>query len=240
MFGRTKIAQLVAEFLGTAVLSLAVYTIVARTSFPLFSGMAAGGVLALWIMSVGTISGSHINPAVTFGLWTTRKIGTLKAIAYIAAQMLGGLAAWQLMNYYLGRDLTSLVTGGFEWKIFIAEAVGAAVFTFGVASSVFQAYENSKNAAVQGISLFVGILASSLAANAVLNPAVAVGIQSWSWTYAVAPLAGALVGMNLYAYVFAPVFKRGAPTAVSPRSTRTATAAKAKTKRPATTPRKRK
>lgn len=238
MFGRTKIAQLVAEFLGTAVLSLAVYTIVARTSFPLFSGMAAGGVLALWIMSVGSISGSHINPAVTFGLWTTRKIGTLKAIAYIAAQMLGGLAAWQLMNYYLGRDLTSLVTGGFEWKIFIAEAVGAAVFTFGVASSVFQAYENSKNAAVQAIALFVGILASSLAANAVLNPAVAVGIQSWSWTYAVAPLAGALVGMNLYAYVFAPVFKRGDPTAVSPRSARTATAAKAKAKRPATKKRK--
>lgn len=220
MFGRTKIAQVLAEFLGTAVLSMAVYTIIARTSFPLFSGMAAGGVLALWIMSVGAISGSHINPAVTFGLWTTRKIGTLKAITFIAAQMLGGLAAWQLMNYYLGRDLTSLVTGGFEWKIFVAEAVGAGVFTFGVASSVFQTVENSKKAAIQGISLFVGILAASLASNALLNPAVALGVQSWSWTYAVAPLAGALVGMNLYAYVFAPAVT-GSKASVAASSTST-------------------
>ncbi len=220
MFGRTKIAQLLAEFLGTAVLSMAVYTIVARTSFPLFSGMAAGGVLAVWIMSVGNISGSHINPAVTFGLWTTRKIGTLKAISYIVAQILGGLAAWQLMNYYLGRDLQSLVTGGFEWKIFVAEAVGAGIFTFGVASSVFQVVENSKKAAIQGISLFAGILAASLASNAVLNPAVAIGIQSWSWTYAVAPLAGALVGMNLYAYVFAPALVGGKASVVTNSTTK--------------------
>ncbi|HSX44094.1 MAG TPA: aquaporin [Candidatus Saccharimonadales bacterium] len=229
MFGRRHAAQLLAEFLGTAVLSMAVYTIIARTSFPLFSGMAAGGVLALWIMSVGAISGSHINPAVTFGLWTTRKIGTLKAITYIAAQMLGGLAAWQLMNYYLGRDLTSLVTGGFEWKIFVAEAVGAGIFTFGVASSVFQKAENSKKAAIQGFSLFVGVLAASLASNALLNPAVAVGVQSWSWTYAVAPLAGALVGMNLYAYVFDPALTGGkASAAVSSSSSAKKPVSKAK------------
>jgi len=45
-------------------------------------------------------------------------------------------------------------------------------------------------------------LVASLASNAILNPAVSVGIQSWSWTYATAPLVGAVVGSNVYVMLF--------------------------------------
>lgn len=203
MFSRKNIAMVVAEFLGAATLVAAVYTIMARTSFPLFSGLAAGAVVALFTVSIGKASGAHLNPAITFGLWSIRKVQTVKAVIFIAAQMAGGAAAWALLKYFLGHSLTSIAGTEFEWKIFIAEGIGAALFAFGFAAAVLHKYEESKAAVTIGASLFVGVLVASLASNAVLNPAVAVGIQSWSWAYAVAPLAGALVGMNVYSMLFA-------------------------------------
>ena len=53
MFGRQKLAMIVAEFLGAGILTMSVYTIIARTSFPLFSGMAAGLTIAVLTMAVG-------------------------------------------------------------------------------------------------------------------------------------------------------------------------------------------
>lgn len=205
MFGRNKIAMVVAEFLGAATLTSVVYTIVARTSFPLFSALAAGGTVALFTMVVGAVSGAHLNPAITFGMWSIRKISTVRAIVYIVAQMAGGLAAWSLLKYFLGHSLESVAGAEFSWKVFVAEALGTMVFAFGFASAVLQRFENSKAASAIGASLFIGILVASLASNAVLNPAVAVGIQSWNWAYATAPFAGALVGMNVYGMLFADV-----------------------------------
>jgi glycerol uptake facilitator-like aquaporin len=203
MFGQKRLAVLVAEFLGTAMLALAFYTIVARTSFPLFTGLAAAIAIGLAIMSVGGVSGAHINPAVTISMWTMRKIQTTTAVAYIAAQMLGGLAAWGLLTFLLDRSLTSMAPGNFDWRIFTAEAVGAGVFAFGAVAAVVNRLPAVQCAAVTGLSFALGILVASLASNAIINPAVAVGIQSWNWTYAVAPLVGAVVGANVYTFLFA-------------------------------------
>jgi aquaporin Z len=203
MFGKSKVAALVAEFLGAGTLTAAVYTIAARTSFPLFSGLAAGATVALFTMIMGAVSGAQLNPAITFGMWTLRKIQTSRAVAYIFAQMIGGVAMWKLLQYFLGHKLTSIAGTSFDWKVFTAEAIGTALFAFGFAAAALTETELSKKAAIVGASLLVGVLFASLASNGVLNPAVAVGIQSWSWTYAAAPFAGALVGMNLYGMLFA-------------------------------------
>lgn len=203
MFGRKQLAMLLAEFIGTATLALVVYTIVGRTSFPLFAALAAGGTVALFTVTVGAFSGAHLNPAITFGLWSVRRISTSKAIANITFQFLGGLAAYALIKYFLGHSLESVAGAEFSQKVFAAEAIGTMIFAFGFASAIFHKYEVSKNAAIIGGSLFVGILVASLASNAVLNPAVAAGIYSWSWAYASAPFLGALVGINLYGMVFA-------------------------------------
>jgi aquaporin TIP len=183
-------------------LSLVLYAIVARTTFPLFSGLAAGGVVGLAILLFGKTSGGHINPAVTFGLWTARKISTLHAVVNIIMQVLGGLAAWWLLNYFLGRHLQSIAGSKFEWKILIAEALGTAVFTFGLAAAIYSGFDRNKVAGIAALSFVAGVIVASLASNAVLNPAVALGIQSWSWAYAVGPLIGGLVGMNLYSIFF--------------------------------------
>ncbi len=194
--------MVVAEFMGVAVLVTAVYSMVARTTFPLFGGLAAGLTLGLLVHTIGSVSGAHVNPAITLGLWSVRKIKTLPAIAYIAAQMLGGFAAWMLINYFLGSDIQS-IANKFEVKVLIAEAIGALIFGFGVAAAVYQNYEGTKLAFTVGASLTIGILVASLASNGVLNPAVALGLQSWNWAYATGPIIGSVVGMNLYALIFA-------------------------------------
>jgi glycerol uptake facilitator-like aquaporin len=202
MFSRDKIAMIVAEFLGAFVLTLVFYSIIARTTFPLFTGLAAGGVLAMLVLVVGKVSGAHANPALTLGLWVVRKIKTGPAIVYIVAQMAGGLVAGLLLKYFLGHSLTTMADK-FDWKIFVAEATGAAVFTFGVVAALYQKLESGKLAAAVGVSFLVGVVVASLAANGVVNPAVAAGIKSWNWAYATGPLAGGVVGAGVYALLFA-------------------------------------
>ncbi len=202
MFGQKKIAMVVAEFLGAGFLSLVFYAMLARTSFPLFSGLAAGLTLAVLILVVGGISGGDFNPAVTVSKWVMRKTDTANAVVFIAAQVLGGLAAWGLIRYFIGHSLTSLAGAKFDWHVFVAEGVGTAVFVFGAAASMIQKMDATKCAFVTGASFAVGVLIASLGSNGLLNPAVALGIQSWDWSYAVGPLAGAVVGSNVYAMLY--------------------------------------
>lgn len=202
MFGQKKIAMIVAEFIGGALLSLALYTILARTSFPIFTATAVGVTAAMLVMMFGSVSGGHGNPAVTLALWTRSRISTVHAIINIAAQMLGGLAAWRLITYFMQRNLTSLAAPKFAWSTFVAEALGAAVFTFGIGAAVYMKAEGAKLATAVGASLFLGVLAASLGSNAILNPAVALGVQSWDWAYAAGPLVGGIIGINLYYLVF--------------------------------------
>lgn len=204
MFTRNNVAALVAEFLGTATLATVVFSMVGRTTFPFFAGTMAGLTLGVMVLAIGSTSGAHLNPAVTLGLWTLRKISTAKAAMYVAVQMLAGLSVWALLTYLLNKSVTSLAGKNFDWRVFIAEALGTMIFTFGIASAVYQGYQGVQLALTIGASLTLGILVASVASNGVLNPAVAVGIQSWDLTYAIAPLVGSVVGMNLYALIFAP------------------------------------
>lgn len=201
MFGRRKIAMLLAELLGTTVLSMTMYSMVARTSFPIFSGIAAAGTAALMLLIFAGVAEGHFNPAVTLGLWSIRKVRTLPAIVYIVAQVLGGFLAWGLIRYFLGHSITS-IAGKFDWHVFTAEAVGTLVFVMGWAAAVYQGFRGVRLAGTVGASLFLGILVASLASNAIVNPAAAIGVQSLNWAYGLAPLAGGIVGANLYALVF--------------------------------------
>lgn len=204
MFSKPKVAAIAAEFLGTFMLSFAVLSVVLRTSFPFFGALTAGLTLAVLVLVIGKASGAHVNPAVTLGLWSQKKIDTAQSIVYIAAQLLGGLVAVRAAERLIDpQPLLSLTTGGFESKVIIAEALGAFIFTFGIAAAVSNLYDGGKLAATIGGSLFLGIMVASLASNGVLNPAVAIGISSWSWSYAVGPLLGAVLGMSTYNLMFA-------------------------------------
>ena len=55
--------------------------------------LATGLAVAVMVTAVGHISGGHFNPAITFGFLLTRRIGVVLGIAYIVAQLLGGVLA---------------------------------------------------------------------------------------------------------------------------------------------------
>ncbi len=247
---RSRIAMLTAEFLGTAVLATVMIN-VSRSQIGIgyFVAIAAGGALAFLTLVLGSASGGHFNPAVTIGLWTLRRIQTVQAIAYLAVQMLGGLAAWQLANYFIGGELRSIAGNEFDWRVLVAEAVGMAVFTFVVAAAVYQKYEGGRAAALIGGGFFLGIIVASLASNGILNPAVALGNQSWSRAYIFGPIIGGVIGMNLYVLLFAPAralvsgaVASSAGTTANAKTKTTAVASKAKktVKRKTTTSRKKK
>lgn len=202
---RSKAAMVVGEFLGTAILSTAVIN-VARSQIGIgyFVAFSVSITLAVLVLIFGFSTGAHFNPAVTIGQWTLRRIKTLQAIAYIAAQMLGGFAAWRLAEYFTGQKLTNIAGQSFEWKVLVAEMIGTFVFTFGIASAMYQKYEHGRLAATVGASLFAGTIIATLASNAALNPAIALANQTWSRAYIFGPIIGSVVGMNLYAMLFAP------------------------------------
>lgn len=203
MFARRKIALIVGEFLGTAVLTMVVLS-VAKSSIgiPYFVALAAGLAVAAMVSSVGAITGGYFNPAITFALWTARKVRASKALVYIAAQLLGGAAAYLLYTYFIGQHWQN--AGHYESKVMLAEAVGALVFGFGVAAAVQQRFEGGRMAAAVGLSLVAGVLIASTASAGFLNPAVALGARSWGWgTYVLGPVLGAVIGVNLYNMLFA-------------------------------------
>ena len=231
MFGRQKVALIVAEFLGAATLSMVALALVARTNFPFFLA-AAGG---LTVAGMAFMFDAHSNPVVTVGLWTLRKVQTLEAVVRIVAQMLGGVAAWQLSEYLINSKLKSIAATSFDWRVLLAEALGALLLGMGVAYAVRRGFNGLRFASVMGVSYALGILVASLASNGLLNPAVAVGVQSWDWAYALGPVLGAVIGMSLYTVLFAETVV--AVPAVTVRKT-TTTVKKTVTKKPAARKRK--
>jgi glycerol uptake facilitator-like aquaporin len=204
MFGRNKIAMLAAEFLGTGVLTSVIIAVShSQLGIAYFVGLAAGLTLLAMTFVFGGVSGAHLNPAITIGLWTARRVKTLPALAYIAAQLLGGICAYLLYTYLVNQSWSN--TGEFDSRIMVAEAVGAFIFSLGWAAAVYNKLDNAKAAAVIGVSFMVGVVVAAAASAGVVNPAVALGSRMWVWgTYVLGPVLGAVIGFNLYALLFAP------------------------------------
>lgn len=203
MFGRRKVAGVVGEFLGTATLAFVVLDVSRSTiGLPYFVAIAAG--LAVVMGGVSFAGDVHLNPAVTLAMWTARRTKTLTAVAYIAAQLLGGWAAYFLYKYFLNGPVQK-ASNGYEARILVAEAVGAFVFTLIAASVLYTKVWGYRRAVVVGAAYTVGVIVASAAgaSNGFVNPAVALGSHAWGWgTYVLGPVLGAIIGVNLYALLF--------------------------------------
>jgi glycerol uptake facilitator-like aquaporin len=204
MFGRKKVAALVAEFLGTGVLTLLVLSVQrSQLGLQYFVALAAGLAIAVMTFVLSKSSGAYFNPAITLGLWTARKLSTVTGILYLIVQFLGAYAAYGLYIFYTNSHLTN-AGGHYTSRILLAEAVGTTVFTFGWAATLSKANTQAAKAAFAGLSYTLGVLLASSAALGLLNPAVAFGIKAWVWgTYVLGPVLGAILGINLYTVLFA-------------------------------------
>ncbi len=191
----------IAEFIGTFALSFVVLAAVASTkSLPMAIPLIAGLTLSLFVYSIGSISGCHINPSVTLAQLSVKKISSKDAIGYIVAQLLGAVVAIFAAKMF---SVVSPMSGaGFDGKVFLAEMLGAFFFNFGIASVVYGKAKEQMSGLVVGGSLLFGVLVASLAGAAgILNPAVAIALNSASVIYLVAPVVGAVLGFQVYKIV---------------------------------------
>lgn len=160
-----------AESIGTFIL-----TLVALFSASVLAPLYVGLTLMVIVMTIGAISGAHVNPAVTFGLWTMRKLKTVLLPFYWGAQFLGAMAAVVLIG--------SLTNGGFSvhfdqftnfsWGIFTVELIGMAAFMFGIAAAISRKDLKVAGKAVGiGVSLSVGLFIAGALMSYVQNIAYA-------------------------------------------------------------------
>ncbi len=149
---------MLAEAIGTFVLTLVAVASIALGE--LFVGL----VFTVMVLVIGGISGSHLNPAVTFGFWTMRKINWATGSLYMIAQFVGSLLALAVMflvsSNTMSIDFSSIAS--FNWSLFTVELIAAAVFMFGIAALVTRTSLGSATRAIGiGLSLTVALVAGS-------------------------------------------------------------------------------
>ena len=196
---RTLISKVIAEYIGTFSLAAVVLVLSQTIGQPFLTGIGAALVLATFVTTIGPISGAHINPAVTIGQVTLRKITALNGVAYLIFQFLGAFTATRVVEYMYGAKLPgSNATGKFEGKLFLAEAIGTFVFAWGIAAVVTRRVEGYQASAAIGTSLFIGIMLSAMTTGGgFVNPAVAFANKGLNLNTVFAPLVGSVVAMNL-------------------------------------------
>jgi aquaporin Z len=187
-----------AEFIGTTLFTLVV-TLAVAGKFPVVTPVVAALALAVLVYALGHISGAHLNPAVTIGLWSINKVKSKDVLGYVVAQGLGAL-----LTYYLARSFVGMVPMHVadSFPVLMAEFLGTFVFLFCVAAVAYGHVPTDVTGAAVGGALLIGlVVAAVLGSNAALNPAIAFSIGSFSWGYVVAPILGSVVGMNLYRWL---------------------------------------
>ncbi len=187
--------------LGTFALSLAVIVFSSGSAAvltPYFAALALG----LFVYTVGGLSGAYLNPAITIGAWSIKKIDARDAIAYIVAQFVGGAIALLVASFLIA-DLSSRLAP-MKYRLMnnpmigLAEALGAFFLAFGVASVLHGKTPRDASGAVVGGSLLLGIFMASTLSNGILNPAVALAVGSFNLMYLAGPIVGAIAGMWAY------------------------------------------
>lgn len=185
------------ELLGTFCLALAVGLSLGG-AFPIPTPVIAALTLGLFVYTVGHVSGAHLNPAITLGALSIRKIALEDAVGYWVAQFIGGGLALFVTSYFTQPGLMNL---SLDPRVAVAEGLGAFFFAFGVAAVIYGRVPKDINGIAVGGSLLLGISVAASVSNGVLNPAVAVGIGSFSPAYLFGPLVGALLGMWVYKWL---------------------------------------
>jgi aquaporin Z len=222
MYGKLS-TSLVAEFIGT----FALIFIGAGAGALGLGGLvgvafAHGLVVIGFAYAYGHISGTHINPAVTAGVWAAGKIDPGRAISYIVFQILGGIAgagtlAWVLGGTETGLGATRLAEGLSVGNatITITPVIGFVVeliLTFFLVNAVMNAGISGKVTHVAGLAigftLVFAILMGGPLTGASLNPARSIGPAlmlgdfSTIWVYLAGPVAGGVIAGLLYRGLF--------------------------------------
>jgi aquaporin Z len=220
-----------AEFLGTFVLVFGgVGSAVLAGSHIGFVGVsfAFGLSLLAMVYTIGPISGCHVNPAVTLGVFLAKRINATDAVMYVVAQIFGAIAASALVLLVAagvagGYDLGSggLGANGFglhspgQYSMpaaFITEVI----LTMFLVVTVLGATDVKAPVGFAGIAIGLVLTLIHLVGipitNTSVNPARSIGpalfVQGWAlqqlWLFIVAPLIGGAIAAFVYAAIRLP------------------------------------
>ncbi len=186
---------------------------------------AFGLTVLVMVYAIGSISGCHINPAITVAMLVAGKIKGKDAIFYIIHQIIGGIiGAALLWAIASGTDGFSLAgsglgqngfgahsPGGYSMAAcFIAEVVLTALFLFVIFGATHEKAPKGFAGVAIGFSLVLihlaGIPVTGTSVNPArsLGPAVFVGGDALSqvWLFIVAPIIGAIIAALVWRYGF--------------------------------------
>lgn len=191
------VERCVAELFGTFLLTFAVLVSL-RVGFAVPTVIVAALTLGTIVYMVGSISGAHVNPAITIGLHSIGKINLRDTVLYIVFQVIGAVIAMMLLQNITAVDLLRAEN---SVMAAVCELLGAFVFGTGVAAVAFGRVHEAASGLAVGSSLFLGLVVASSGSLAILNPAVAIGLGAMSLVYLLAPIAGTVCGMQFYRWL---------------------------------------
>jgi aquaporin Z len=182
--------------------------------------LAFGLTVLTMAYTIGPISGCHLNPAVSIGLWAGGRFPATKLLPYIVAQLLGALAAGAVLYVIASGRAGFDVTAGFASNGYgehspggysmlaalVTEVVLTAFFLFIIMGSTDERAPANFAPIAIGLALTLIHLISIPVTNTSVNPArstgVAVFVGDWAlgqlWLFWVAPIAGAVLGASAY------------------------------------------
>lgn len=220
--GKRFIAEMIGTFwlvfggCGSAVLS-AGYPVLGIG----FLGVALAFGLTVLTMAyaIGHISGCHLNPAVSIGLWAGGRFPARDLPAYIIAQIIGGIVAGGVL-YLIASGAPGWEHGGFASNgygehspgqfslaaAFLAEFLLTCVFVFVIMGATDKKAPQGMAPIAIGLTLTLIHLISIPVTNTSVNPARSTGValyaDSWAlgqlWLFWVAPILGGVAGAILY------------------------------------------
>jgi len=188
--------------------------------------LAFGLTVVTMAYAIGHISGCHLNPAVSIGLWIGGRFSSKDLLPYIVAQVIGGVLAGGVL-YVIASGQTGFdVAGGFASNGFaehspggytmMAALVAEVVLTAFFLLVIMGATDSRAPAALApmaiGLCLTLIHLISIPVTNTSVNPArstaVAVYVGDWAvsqlWLFWVAPIVGAVIGAAIYKFIATP------------------------------------
>jgi MIP family channel proteins len=209
---------LVAEFLGVFMFTfIGAGAIILNTYRDGIIGLvgiavASGLSFAIAVTATMNISGGHINPAVTLGLWSVGRIGWKQAALYVVAQLLGAvIAALALKGLFpdgashvaqLGAP--RLATDTTFTQGILVEAILTFFLAFAVMATVVDAAAPKVAGWAVGLTVCMGMLAAGGITGGAMNPARAFGpaLVAGAWlsqlVYWIGPILGAVAAMQVY------------------------------------------
>ena len=168
-----------------------------------FAGVFGLVVMAM-IYSFGDVSGAHIKPAVTIGFWASGRFPLRQVGPYVAAQLLGAIAAGFALRAIFpnGGSLGSTVPSGAVVQSLVLEAILTWLLMMVILHVSTGAKEKGIMAgaaigSVVGLAALFGgpVSGASLNPARSLGPALASGTLDHLWIYLVAPVMGAVIAI---------------------------------------------